>query len=899
LGKPDERSLFYSFAAKKIVKKKMNFRKLSIAVLFLTASGSLLYAQETKSDSTNREKKIEGVVIQGSTNRKTETAVLLEQKKAVVQKQAVSAEEISRKGISNVEQGLTKITGITTVEGRGLFVRGLEERYNYLLINGLGSPSNNPFQKIIALKQFPTDVVGKLNIYKTFNSNLYGDFAGATFDIETLTMDRAFSKVEFSVGVNTLSTFRDNFLISENADGMKGYLGLNSNDRRLPENIRDVRPSNLRFTAAQSQQYFKDSWNVDKVKAMPNTGIGFTTAQKIKAGEGNIGIMFSLNQSSEYSYREGAKNQFLDNGGEVIVLNNLLDRKQYNYELESSVLLGLGYKNRKTQINLNAMYLQNSNNIIEDYFGYKNQQVQNKDIGFFRTNQLDISKFLDFQLTGSHKINDRQTIKAGASYVLNNYQQPDRKIIEGSRADGSGRMLSDDQLFTTYGGNNIIRQYLDVNSKFYASAFGEYTLLLGEKGDRKEYPFQINVGYNGFADLRKTSYRFIFGKPPVGKTAQPFILNRNNPQAQFNTDLQNGNFFFQEESDAYSPFSSIFQFVNAGYANINYKPNDTWDILVGARYENDLSLIRYNFQGSADRQYIQKNRDLFLPSLAVKKALNDRNNLRFAFSKTVTRPVLIETMPIDYINPDNETIRGNPLIKNSDNYNLDLKWEYYPSNKEMFSANVFAKRIDNAIERSFLASGSNSVTITFYNAKRADIVGIELEALVNLGRISESLNKFSFGANATFMYTDVNRSEEQLKLEKPKGYSDDQLHRRGLQGASPYTLNADLKYDVKKKNSLTRTISAVYNVSGSKIFAVGSSGTDNFYERPFNQIDLIYQEQLTKNWNVKFAIQNILNNQYKIELGDNSYYRVDINNNYQYTNYYRGTNFNMTVGYTF
>lgn len=83
----------------------------------------------------------------------------------------MGAEEISRKGISNVEQGLTKVTGINSVEGRGLFVRGLEERYSYLLIDGLGSPSNNPFQKIIALKQFPTDVVGKLNIYKTFNAD--------------------------------------------------------------------------------------------------------------------------------------------------------------------------------------------------------------------------------------------------------------------------------------------------------------------------------------------------------------------------------------------------------------------------------------------------------------------------------------------------------------------------------------------------------------------------------------------------------------------------------------------------------------------------------------------------------------------------------------------------------
>ncbi|QQV01425.1 MULTISPECIES: outer membrane beta-barrel protein [Chryseobacterium] len=877
----------------------MNYRKLSIAALFLTTSGTLFYAQQ-KNDTVKNEKNIEGVVIQGSTNKKTETAVLFDQKKAIIQKQAISAEEISRKGISNVEQGLTKVTGITTVDGRGLFVRGLEERYNYLLINGLGSPSNNPFQKIIALKQFPTDVVGKLNIYKTFNSNLYGDFAGATFDIETLTMDRAFSKVEFGVGVNTISNLRNNFFISENATGIKGYLGLNSKDRQLPDNLDGVRPSNYRFNSEESKRYFKDSWNVDEVRSMPNTSIGFTTAQKIKAGEnGNIGILFSLNQSSKFAFREGAKNQFLDNGGQSIVLNNKLNRKQYNFESESSALMGFGYKNRKTQINLNAIYLQSANNIIEDYFGYKNQQVQNEDIGFFRVNQLDISRFLDLQLTGSHKINDRQSIKAGGSYVLNDYQQPDRKIMEGSRQDNLGNILNDNQLLITYGGNNIIRQYLDVNSRFYGSAFGEYNIAFGEKGDRKDYPVQLSIGYNGFADLRRTSYRFIFGKPN-GTAGQNFIIDRNKPQQGFDQDMANNLFFFQEESDAYQSFTSIYQFVNAGYANINYKPNDSWDILLGARYENDLSLIRFNPQGQQKTENIEKDRNMFLPSLAIKKAVNDRNNLRLAFSKTITRPVLIETMAIPYINPDNETILGNPNILNSENYNIDLKWEYFPTRKEMFSVNLFAKRIDNAIERSFTTSGnSNGVTVTFFNAKKADLYGFELEGIVDLARISESLNNFTFGANATIMHTNVERSTDQLALEKPNGFTDDQLRKRGLQGAAPYTINADLKYEFKKQNSLPRTLSLVYNVSGSKIFAVGTSGTDNFYERPFHQLDFVYQEQITKNWNIKFGVQNILNTQYRIELGDSSYYNVNTNNNFQYTNYYRGTTFNFTVGYTF
>ena len=137
----------------------MQIKKLSIAVLFLTASGTFFYGQEVEKDSVSKEKNIEGVVIQASGNKKSETALLIDQKKAIIQKQSIGAEEISRKGISNVEQGLAKVTGISTVEGKGIFVRGLEERYNTLLVNGLGTPSNNPFQKIIALKQFPTDVV--------------------------------------------------------------------------------------------------------------------------------------------------------------------------------------------------------------------------------------------------------------------------------------------------------------------------------------------------------------------------------------------------------------------------------------------------------------------------------------------------------------------------------------------------------------------------------------------------------------------------------------------------------------------------------------------------------------------------------------------------------------------
>lgn len=865
----------------------MKIYKLSIAVLFL--SGSIFYAQEKEQDTVKKEKRIEGVVIQGSTNKKTETAVLGEQKRAIIQKQAISAEEISRKGISNVEQGLTKVTGITTVEGRGLFVRGLEERYNYLLINGLGSPSNNPFQKIIALKQFPTDVVGKLNIYKTFNSNLYGDFAGATFDIETLTIDRPFSKIEFSVGVNTLSTFRDNFKIAEGASGLDGYLGLNSKDKRLPGEVRDSRPSNYNFTAQESLNSFKDSWNVDNVKSLPNTSIGFTTAQKIKAGEtGNLSFLFSLNQASKYSYRSGDNNLFRRNG-EIIEANNILNRKTYEYETESSALLGLGYKNKGTNVNLNAIFLQNSTNIIDDNDGFKLGLTNDR--RFFRTNQQDISKFLDLQLTASQKLGERHLFKAGASYVMNDYKQPDRKIFEiGYPTDFSNAEIR-------YGANSLVRQYLDVDGRFYGSAYGEYSVFLGNKGERKDYPMQLSIGYNGFADVRQNSYRFIFGNP--GNNSQSSFINVDRPQTTFNNAILNNQFHYGEGSDSYSYLSNIYQFVNAGYVNFDYKPTDSWDILIGARFENDMRIIRYNPNADEKTKNITPNNNYFLPSLSVKKAVNDRNNIRLSLSKTITRPVLIETMPIEYINPDNTSILGNKDIQNSENYNIDLKWEYFPSNKEMFAVNLFAKRIDKAIEKGITNSGSaGGLIFTFFNAEKAELAGIELEGILSLGRISESLNKFTLGVNTTFMYSNVERSEEQLALERPDFLPIDQLEKRGLQGAAPYVVNADLKYEYKNSGNFSKTFSLVYNVSGSKILTVGGAGLGHYYEKPFHQLDFVHQNQIDKNWNIKFGIQNILNTKYRVEMED-SYLPLQTEGLTAINNFYNGITFNATVGYTF
>jgi hypothetical protein len=217
---------------------------------------------------------MEDVVVKASVGREKETALLLDQKKAVEIKQSIGAQEMSRKGVSNVETGLTKITGISKVESRGLFVRGLEERYSNLLVNDLQVPSNSPFKKIIPLDLFPTDIVGVLNVYKTFNPNISGDFAGATINIETSQPKSSVTKLSAGFGFTTANN-NELFLVSENANTTQGFFGFNGRDRKLSD-VFGTKPSGKSLTPAEYQKTATDnSWNVDNSSSPINSSLNF------------------------------------------------------------------------------------------------------------------------------------------------------------------------------------------------------------------------------------------------------------------------------------------------------------------------------------------------------------------------------------------------------------------------------------------------------------------------------------------------------------------------------------------------------------------------------------------------------------------------------------------------
>jgi len=127
---------------------------------------------------------LQDVKVQAQVNREKESALLLEQQKAVTITQQIGAQELTRKGVSDAAAAVTKVTGISRQDGAsGIYVRGLGDRYNGTTLNGLPLPSNEPTNKNVSLDIFSTDVIQSVGVSKTYNTDLYGDVGGANIDI--------------------------------------------------------------------------------------------------------------------------------------------------------------------------------------------------------------------------------------------------------------------------------------------------------------------------------------------------------------------------------------------------------------------------------------------------------------------------------------------------------------------------------------------------------------------------------------------------------------------------------------------------------------------------------------------------------------------------------------------
>lgn len=831
---------------------------------------------------------LQDVVVKKTVSREKETALLLEQKKAVEIKQSIGAQEMSRKGVSDVEEGLTKISGITKVDSRGIFVRGLEDRYNNLLINDLAAPTNNPFKKIIPLDLFPTDIVSVIDVFKTFNPNIYGDFAGGTFNISTPKSNKEITKLSLGTGFTSNSSLSD-FLISPEADNTKGFFGFNGKERELPANLQGKKPTSYTFTTPESQKYFASGFDVNSIKSPLNSNIGFLHSKKFDfSNDRKFSYLLSFNFDNDYFIKKGIERTLSNFNTGYEFLNNFIST-EYLYKTSLTSLLGLGYNSKRIKLYSNTFLIKTTENSIKDQFGSPQKGFDNQ---ILRTNQLTKTDYLNTQLSGEYAITEdkNHTIKAATSYAKTGYTQPDRKSF------GGNFNAATNEINLPYGGNNFLRQYLNIDSDFYFSHMAEYNWKFGQKEEKN----RLTIGYNGINSAMQSSYRFI-----ASQSLFPIFINSNinTIDTQINNDLNNGLFFFRESSNATYKVK-LAEMTNAGYTNFLFHLGTKWEINGGIRAENATKEIKFRGLGSPNNPYKTSKKDNFyiLPSLNVKYSATEKTNIRFAASKTYTKPVIMEAFPLSYINADGTSIQGNAILVNSDNYNADIKLEIFPSEKELFAFGVFGKYLKNPIEKAFISNATTSTITTFLNSESAYVYGAEAEFIVDLGRINKSLDNFSLGFNTTLMNSKVNINPKYKTQDEDGNITETasiETHAtRKLQGASNFIMNADLKYQFDINEKWTNTMTLVYNVYSKRIYAIGTNGQDHTYELPFNQLDFVWGSKVSDHIDLKLSVDNILNPLKRLEFGNEGKQKI-VEDSFTYKDYKKGTGISLKLNYTF
>ena len=219
-----------------------------------------------------------------------------------------------------------------------------------------------------------------------------------------------------------------------------------------------------------------------------------------------------------------------------------------------------------------------------------------------------------------------------------------------------------------------------------------------------------------------------------------------------------------------------------------------------------------------------------LPSINLSYNL-DKTKWRVSASKTVARPEFREVANFAYYDfVRNAQIVGNPDLRMAQIYNLDFKWELYPSKSETISFSTFGKNFVNPIEQ-VVDNGSvpSNLILTFTNPKSATLFGVEIEARKN---VTEWL---SFYTNTSLMKSNVSVN----------GIS------RQMQGQSNYIVNGGVNFNWKQN-----AFNISYNRIGERISAVGFQGYGDIMENARDLVDITYLRKIGKA-EIKLTINDV------------------------------------------
>ncbi|NBV11283.1 MAG: TonB-dependent receptor, partial [Chitinophagia bacterium] len=762
-----------------------------------------------------------------STNKgATDNALIAFQRNTNTVASVISAESIRRSPDRNTAEILKRTPGASIQEGKYIIVRGLADRYNQAMLNGILLTSTEPDRKTFSFDIFPSQIIDNIIINKAFVPELPGEWAGGLIQVNTKDIPtKNFFNIQIGTSANSQVTGKD-FL--KDVGGKTDWLGIDDGTRSLPSGY----STKSNFDTASNGtkigigKQMSNNWAPVMVTAKPNTSLQMNGGFAGTLWGKKIGGIIGVNYSNSYRLLDNTNNQNGFTNGTFFPITKLNDKK-YIEDINLGAIAGLSlFLNPLNKISYKAIVNVKTANSYNSRFGtdYSRQDLVKGNEFVFGQNV-----FFTNQLNGEHSLSQKLKFNwYGAFNILDAYTPDQRRILYTKSANGVDPfVLNISNTLSQQSGSRVFQTLSD----YIYTGGGDLTLKVKQQTIKAGYMLQIK-------DRMYDAQLFAVYLPRDNAAlraldaASAFVPQNfgNGSDNKFAFDaIKNRNFRYMANT-----------ILNAGYVQFDNKLSDGLRVVWGLRVEDFDQLV-----GSVkkyDPRHTYSRVTDFLPGVNATLKLTQKANLRLTASQTVIRPELRELSALNIYDFElNASVAGNPALKRTKITNTDLRYELYPSAGEMFTVGVFYKNFENPIESIFNEGSGGASLFSFQNVSKATAFGFEVEGRKKL------TNRFTLQANGSYINSKIDDAALNVS--------------RALQGQSPYLINTGLLYDVVEKGF---NMTVLFNQVGKRIYLVGDlqagAATPDVFENPRALVDFqISKKFAEKKAEIRFTISDLLN----------------------------------------
>lgn len=805
-----------------------------------------------------------------------------------------------RTGDSDIAAALARVAGLSVTDGKFVIVRGLNERYSSVTINGSPLPSPEPLRRVVPLDLIPTSFLSGSLVQKTFSPQFSAEFGGGLVELRTKSIpDEFYLEVGLNVGLDTVTT-GERGLTHDGGD--LDFLGFDDGTRSVPGVVSDA------FFGTTGINAF-DQNTIDAALSVPETTVAFEDSIPPNYGvslafggyhdasdDVTLGANFAFNFGNDFQTRQGRREQGITGGsavgadqaplvGDFSTFDNDVTLFDFLSTTQTATLNGLGSFGAKIgdnhEITSTSFILRStlkdtriSNGVITEEDG---AEIFQENFEFFER------QVWQTQLNGEHVFPSLWDLSVNwrGAYGRAFREAPfQRSILRARFAENDAFLLP---FAPSVGLGSIANSaatltFSDVEDENIDAGI-DFVLPLNLADNAVDLKF----GYAYTNKERDTFVRdFVFDS---GTIQFPDQLAGIRNDVLFSPGVAGTDVFdAQFITNPISLDNAVSELdVQAAYVGVDVELGPYLRLAAGGRYESSeqTTTAFTTAQPAATLSETVIDDDFLLPTATL--TWNPVGNIqaRVGYSQTITRPQFRELTPATFLDDDTDQIVvGNPFLQNTEIDNIDARIEYYFARGQFITLGGFYKDITNPIETTSSQQGGSSVQ-TFVNAPSAELYGFEFEyeQTLQLGNFFDAAwaetKDLVLKTNYTYSQSDVSTDGDvvqsiiitgQPAIADVVDASAFIVDGRSLQGQSDHLFNLQIGVeDVEKRSRATflvnwasQRIRQTENLIGADAPAV--------VERPPVLIDFVWSRELETfggEWEVNFAVRNILGDDYE------------------------------------